>query len=412
MRRLSLGLWLLLAGCAEDTDALTAPLAEPALLESSGNEYRCQLEQPIARWYDSRWQGGSLIRDGDHWAVFNGQSLHNSWESEEHAILVRTVDAQGTPGLPRSLVRATITSRVNGVAQAGGKTALVWSGVDIDQGNQYRNQLVVLGEGAEPLGPSRAVGPNAADFVASVQSNAARIAAADGGWALLVTSRQSEHVIFSRVNDAGEPLGEPRDIMRTQGDFIASSLVRFGGGYAATWATIAEAYLVLLDAHGEPTAGPWSIGTYTRGQALLARGDELLLVYTLSEPGAGSLRLARFDRSGHISGVHDVQPPGFGRRVEDPALANFGDDIALMWSEGTPIGNCGGCVLDNTLKLVVLGGTDELPKSGVVELTNPIAKAALMRPQLGTDSERLLIVANMEWHVPMDGASAVVRCTR
>jgi hypothetical protein len=124
------------------------------------------------------------------------------------------------------------------------------------------------------------------------------------------------------------------------------------------------------------------------------------------------LRIGWFDTGGRALGAtYDLQAAVFERRNVDPAWLDLGDDVGLIWSEGsaTPI-LCDGCTPDNRLHFVVLDGETLSPKSAVLTLNNPGTAGGLTHPQIVSLGPELLVVADVEYHTSSEGMSATLQC--
>jgi hypothetical protein len=90
----------------------------------------------------------------------------------------------------------------------------------------------------------------------------------------------------------------------------------------------------------------------------------------------------------------------------------MGDDVGLLWAEGSIIYICAGCVPDHSLKFVVLDGEDFTPRSKAVELPNTLPNGGLLSPETARLGDDLLIVSTVTYHTSAEGASGTIRCTQ
>jgi hypothetical protein len=127
---------------------------------------------------------------------------------------------------------------------------------------------------------------------------------------------------------------------------------------------------------------------------------------------ATTVRLARFDSDGQRQGpIYDLQAPVTDREAVDPRWVDMGDDVGLLWAEGSIIYFCAGCMPDHSVRFVVLDGDDFTPESSVVELVTPLSSGGLLAPQAVRVGDDLLVAAAITYHVSAEGASATIRCT-
>lgn len=152
-------------------------------------------------------------------------------------------------------------------------------------------------------------------------------------------------------------------------------------------------------------------------QALLNRGDEILFAWTdtggtwdnsdlnrttiLSRLSLEGTRLAQDVR---------VQTPVTNQERVEPQLIPRGDDIGLLWSEGSVIYFCAGCMPDNQLDFVMLDGATLSPASDVVTLTNPAEQGGLITPAGVWQGDSLTVVAAVGYHVNGEGAAGALEC--
>jgi hypothetical protein len=155
--------------------------------------------------------------------------------------------------------------------------------------------------------------------------------------------------------------------------------------------------------------------------SLFVRGDQVLAAWSVVSAGssfeaqdaATTIRLGRFDADGKRQGpLFDLQAPVRDRESIQPFWVGMGDDVGLLWAEGSIIYICAGCVPDHSLKLVVLDGEDFTPRSKAVELPNTLPNGGLLSPETARLGDDLLIVSTVTYHTSAEGASGTIRCTQ
>lgn len=222
--------------------------------------------------------------------------------------------------------------------------------------------------------------------------------------------------------------GQPTSVV----DVAASSLwlddvVPFESGFALVYADgvgiNSKSHYLALDAalkprHAAVDLGSGRSGSWGQGAVLLAHGSQVLVAKTVKSGDydkaniAGVVEITRLDSSAtRVAGPTPLKAP-----VEDvtqgPAmLLPVGDDVGLLWSEGSVIYMCAGCTPDDALNFVVLDGTSLRPKSNVVTFPSPDAHGGLVQGQLvGANGDFHLLTA-VQYHVTSSLASGRLTCT-
>ena len=108
--------------------------------------------------------------------------------------------------------------------------------------------------------------------------------------------------------------------------------------------------------------------------------------------------------------MYDLQAPIEDRESVQPFWVEVGDDVGLLWADGSIIYICGGCVPNHSLKFVVLDGEDFTPRSNVVEVVNTLPSGGLLSPATARSGDDLLVVSSVTYHTSAEGASATIRC--
>ncbi|MFZ4580146.1 MAG: hypothetical protein ACOYOB_17305 [Myxococcota bacterium] len=92
-----------------------------------------------------------------------------------------------------------------------------------------------------------------------------------------------------------------------------------------------------------------------------------------------------------------------------PVLHAMGDDVALVWSTGSVIYRCGGCISNNDLRLVVLRRGDLAPLSPVAEVPR-VGENGLKRPHFAFHGDVSLLAFSVDYHATSRVGTAVVAC--
>lgn len=134
---------------------------------------------------------------------------------------------------------------------------------------------------------------------------------------------------------------------------------------------------------------------------------------------ATTIRIARFDANGERQGsMYDLQAPVKGRERLEPFWITVGDDVGLIWADGSILTFCAGCVPNHSLTFVVLDGQTLSPQSNVVALLNTTFLSAysmtggFLSPVLARSGDDLVLVSTVTYHVSQELGSATIRCTK
>jgi len=123
-------------------------------------------------------------------------------------------------------------------------------------------------------------------------------------------------------------------------------------------------------------------------------------------------RLSRVDLTGErVAKDVRVQSPVTNQEVVTPKLLKRGNDVGVLWSEGSVIYICAGCMPDNHLRFVLLDGATLAPTSDAVTLTNPATEGGLINPSAVWQGEDLSVEAAVGYHVSGEGAAGTITCT-
>jgi hypothetical protein len=157
---------------------------------------------------------------------------------------------------------------------------------------------------------------------------------------------------------------------------------------------------------------------FPAAHSMLTRGDEVLLAWSdtggtwLDNDLNHTTRLSRVDLTGErVAKDVRVQSPVTNQEVVTPKLLKRGNDVGVLWSEGSVIYICAGCMPDNHLRFVLLDGATLAPTSDAVTLTNPATEGGLINPSAVWQGEDLSVEAAVGYHVSGEGAAGTITCT-
>jgi hypothetical protein len=155
------------------------------------------------------------------------------------------------------------------------------------------------------------------------------------------------------------------------------------------------------------------------GQSLLVRGDELIVAHvhqvgTYDQSNIARVAvLSRFDLESHERTLEDirVQSPTVNEAVEKPVLFTVGDDVGLVWSRGSVIYVCAGCMPDNHLEAVVMDGDDFTPLTELLVFPNNQPMGGYVNPRVAPVGDDFAVVTDLRFHVSGNMATGAFRCT-
>jgi hypothetical protein len=215
----------------------------------------------------------------------------------------------------------------------------------------------------------------------------------------------------------------------------AGAFVPVPGGFAVlyTFSGLESALsLAFLGADGTLRGDPLVLGSPSpwSAQSLLVRGDELVVAFTREVGTFDESNIARYTALARVElatqalrgPIVGVQAPIENEAAVDPVLFAVDDDVGLVWSRGSVIYFCAGCMPDNHLEGVVIDGDDFTPLSALVTMPNtqpprggdPNGEpfGGFVRPTVVPVGDHVVVVATLEFHTSGKAASAAFRCTR
>jgi hypothetical protein len=299
----------------------------------------------------------------------------------------------------------------------------------------YDNSVLRYAEVDEALtlvvAPRDIVGPTG-EYV----TVAAMVPSASDGVGLLYGESDGGGLTYLRflpLDADGDAASLPVDVAQvgqTYGMVAAAAALTSDGGYAVTYTVgeydETEVFFVILEADGTQRFAPqrisragvdgWrsELGSALR-RSVLPVGDRFWVAFTESwfdpDPmvmaGNTVVKLAIVDAQGQ-SESHSLQAPIDGKNHLWPSFVEVDDRVGLMWTSGSIIYICGGCISDHDLKLVLLDPDAIVPASNVatqLHQTNGIV--APLVTGVGAD---LLTAASLDFHATSLPSSGTLRC--
>jgi len=238
---------------------------------------------------------------------------------------------------------------------------------------------------------------------------------------------------FSTLDVDGEITGTPVDVAevgRLYGMAPVGAAATSDGGYAVSYVVgdsiQTEVFFVVLDANGTQRIAPRRISREAgdgwsselggaRRRSLLPVGDRFWVAFTESwfdpDPrqlqGYVTVKLAIVDAQGQ-SEDHLLQAPVEGENNLWPSFVELDDRVGLLWTSGTIIWICVGCISDNDLQFVLLDPDAVVPASNVVtQLHQPNGIVGPLGAFVGAD---MLTAASLDFHAVTLPASGALRC--
>ena len=282
------------------------------------------------------------------------------------------------------------------------------------------------------------IAPKAVGGVAGAYLTAAALLpAASGELALLYAEADAggqTRLRFVPLDASGDAAATPVDVADlgpSYGMASASAAVTPDGGYAVSYTTGdyggSEVFFVILDADGTERFAPQRIsraagdGWFSdlgpaRRRSVLPVGDRFWVVFTESwidpDPmvmnGNVVVKLAVVDADGQ-SESHLLQAPVDGKNNISPMFVELDGRVGIVWTTGTIIWICAGCITDNDLQLVLLDPDAIVPASNVLTQIHPQVNGIVLPigEFVGAD---MLTVASLDFHALTQPASGALRC--
>lgn len=275
-------------------------------------------------------------------------------------------------------------------------------------------------------------------LTAAYVTTAATVPSEGGGLALFFGEANAggdTRLRLVHVDAEGAVVGAPVDLAELGPNFgalAASAAPAPDGGYAVAYTTgqlgQGEVWFATIDADGtprsaaqrlsRPAADGWTADFgYAPRSNVLRVGDGWWVAFTESwtdfdvMEGHVVVRLAVIDADGDAE-AHLLQAPVDGKNNLWPSLFALDDRVGVMWTAGSIIWICGGCIADNDLHLVLLDPDAIAPASDVVTQlhdTNGIV-APLLAPLPATTGTDLLTASSLDLHAVSLPASGSLHC--
>jgi hypothetical protein len=381
------------------------PQGAPLLERPITDGYHCAISEPFAK-LELPWDGGRLL---------GGASPSLFWKEQETGSVLGAEFEDGVVGTPFSLRDAT-----NGgvgwpaVARNGDLVTVVWTEFQYTEPDiTYALMSAQVNSSGQVITPAHAL-----SGTANSPGTVAIAAFGDGyGVAWSELSQDSSRLMFARMDAGGDLVGAP-EVLSEAPTIIVDGLVALDDGFGVAFRNWGEKQYPMrylgLDAEGKPYRAP--VPFSDSSVALIRRGDRVLAAWEHSSGKGNSravnLRVGWFDdRGSPVGKTYDLQAPVPDQENVSPAWVELRDDLGLVWSRGSIIYICAGCIPDNHLEFVVLDGETLQPKSEVVTIENSATIGGLLGSTLASDGSDVTVVTSVTYHTNAEGASATITCT-
>lgn len=398
------------------------PEGAPILERTPVLSHTCEATAPLVQLGDAGWHTDALaVHAGAAWQV----------RSDESALALSTVAADGTLGASVELDGEDWAYREPDLAVSGDRLAVVW--LHLAQSGAANLRFAVYAPDGAPVVAPRDIGAASGYYLHSPRV----LPRAAGGWSVFYADADDAGASSLRhlaVDADGAEVGAAVEVVaggQTYG-YFAPSVVTTPGGYALLYTDDRgagfEVFVRSLAADAAPSGperrlsraagGGWyANGGFSAagGRALLARGDRLWATWTESyfnddfaDPeGETTVHVGVVDDQG-AGATYQLAAAVAGKRDLDPTLFALGDTVGLMWTTGTIIFVCGGCIADDDVKLVLIDPTAVAPASEVVthaHLTN-----GLVRPKTAVLGPQIVHTADVDFHALTKPAVGMTTC--
>lgn len=391
---------------------------DPILGRASLGTHACAIAREAERVPDGQFRVESLIAIGDH-AVASRAA---------ERMQLSTVDIGGDFGPEVALETTDSYASQASLARVGDALGVVWLRQDGGGGAEIMFARVAAADLTVEV-PATALAVEGASYGALPQ-----LAAGAQGWGLVagVTDPVGAVLRYWPLAIDGT-LGAPVILARGAGDAFgfAASLLREADGWAAVWAQgtwdAGEVWFARFDEDGlrgearrisQPAGDVSSSLGYTAGGALVAVGGRTFATFTETRTRGGFpdqatsviARIARIDDDGVA--LHALQDHVVDKTVTTPQLVAYGGQLAVVYTYGTVIYICAGCITDYDVHLALLDPATLAPVAAEVVLRHDLdgARNGLTNPRVAPLGDGLLVSASLDFHALSYPATGAFTC--
>ncbi len=271
--------------------------------------------------------------------------------------------------------------------------------------------------------------------LAAASVNPAALAPSPSGGFMLLFGEanmpSSRRLRMALLTADGATIGSPLDIAdvgHTYTGAAASATPTPDGGYAVAYVAGAwgqhEVFFVMLESDGALRFAPRRVSraagdgwtsefSHPPRPNLLAVGDRFWVAFIEQWTNGDQtqshavVKLADVDDQG-VSQLHTLHSPAEGKNDLWPSLFYLDDRVGLAWASGSIIWNCGGCIADYDVNLVLIDPDTIVPASNVA--THVHLNNGFIGPAVAVHGADLLIASSLDFHALTLPASGTMRC--
>jgi hypothetical protein len=421
-----------------DTGPRGLPDVGATILERpSSGEFACVVDRSAMNLAPRRWFGV----EPTHTLVESGTTTWSLRREDLPAmpfdpIDVKLVLSTFSPTLELGVSRVISEQQAGSIfaAQNADGFAAVWTATSV--------RIARFDRAGAPIGPSVAL-PSTFGTVqgrGSPKATLPILAAQPDGYGVAYGWRDSlsdqAKLFFLPLDARGREAGPPVQIAQNGAPYraIHGKIVATEDGYAIVWALFvvdrSEVFFARLDRQGRVTRGPIQLsnasgeGFSSGGEtgfaaarlALIRRGEGFVAAWTetyeeksIDTFGYSIVRIAELEADGSLrSTPQPLQRPERDIDHTEPVIMPFGDRTAVLWSRGSHIILCAGCVPNHAIQMVLLDPGTLSPVSEVVSL--PPAESGLIGYSSAVSGSKILLTFKITFHVYDTPGAGAFRC--
>lgn len=385
---------------------------DPILEREPAISHDCTEERPMTS------EIGATNAKLEGLASFGGEFFVTSIEE---TFDIAKVGLDGVTGEALTIVSQPYVTRSSIVTSDDTSVVTVWS-----EGNSL-NFARVDGDLQLAANPSEI--PEAAD----TSVNPSALLPTSTGFALLYGAGDgvTTDLYFLQLDPDGQAIGAPVLLAALGEQYGASASMTPTGddGFAVAFTTgsFADGYSVmftLIDADGSarfepkrisqaPGGGLQSSFSYYPRRNIVKVGDSYWVTFSEdvidydTSHGSAIVRLAVVDAEGGAN-LHALQAPVDQIENRFPSFVEVDGAVGIVWTSGSIIWVCGGCVTDYDLHFVLIDQTALVPASDVV--THVHQNNGINAPVVAVDGQDMLTGGNLDFHALTMPATGAMRC--
>lgn len=421
-----LGLAVTGVACAAEEEV---PYDGPILGGPTAIRHRCQVQQPVSQMPDGWWPTFQLTTDGERPLMARSEA-HEFGPASRIVVATQTELGETDVQLVAEASPPTYLALLDFAARPGGWAVLYSREQAIELAIRDEVKLQVI---------------QIPDLQASAIASA-QLQAHDQGWWIAFQSASGTPepaATLLSLDRGGQPRGAPVPLISSAPGNLSYTLAPRAVAWSRRGAADLDRsfYFATLSADGVP--GPpqkiqdslfWGLSFSGSAPQLLAVPEGHVVAFPESEvlwedgspidPLTGEeeakngrkfaartvLRLARFDLEGlPIGASRALTSPEPHREHVSPTLFTYAGELGLIWSTGSVLYGCAGCVPDHDLRFVLLDPRSLKPASEVLSLPYD-GTGGLLRSTVAPLGPDLQIATYVTHHVSSSPARAAIRC--